>query len=419
MRLLRPLRDAPIALLWGGLATSAVGDQLYAVVLSWIAVAVFGAAAGYLTALQAAIVLLTALVSGHWADRRTHRSVMIGADLSRAAVLLMVVVAWLVVGKPAAWSLVLAVLVLAAGQALFRPALQATLPVLVADRTLLPATNGLLDSTDRIARLVGPSLVALLAVWLPLAQFLTLGAATFLVSATAIGLVGRLRPLPRVVPDAAESFAAAIGRGFRAMRGHALLGYVMGSTLVINGTWYAAMFLGLPLAIEHFGVRGPGGSGLGAYGLVISAYGCTNLLSTLVVGNRTLPLRPGRLMFSGNMTVGAGILLLGVVMALPVAPAARLPCLMAASAMAGIGGPMSDITIATLRQTLLATADMAAAMRAYMVMNNLGLLTGMLLAPALFHSVGIAGTVALCGAAILLAGMTGMLRYGGVRLALA
>jgi hypothetical protein len=48
MRLLRPLRDAPIALLWGGLATSAVGDQLYAVVLSWIAVAVFGAAAGYL-----------------------------------------------------------------------------------------------------------------------------------------------------------------------------------------------------------------------------------------------------------------------------------------------------------------------------------------------------------------------------------
>ena len=42
--------------------------------------------------------------------------------------------------------------------------------------------------------------------------------------------------------------------------------------------------------------------------------------------------------------------------------------------IAGIGGPMSDITIATLRQTLLATADMAAAMRAYMVMTNLGVL---------------------------------------------
>jgi hypothetical protein len=200
------------------------------------------------------------------------------------------------------------------------------------------------------------------------------------------------------------------------MRGHALLGYVLGSTFVINGAWYAVMFLGLPLAIEHFGVRGPGGAGLGAYGLVVSAYGCTNLLATVVVGNRTLPVRPGRLMFSGSMTTGAGILLLGMVMALPVPPAARLPCLMGAAGIAGIGGPMSDVTIATLRQTLLASADMAAAMRAYMVMTNLGVLAGMLMAPALFRGVGIAGTVALCGAAIVLTGMTGMLRHGGIRL---
>jgi hypothetical protein len=201
------------------------------------------------------------------------------------------------------------------------------------------------------------------------------------------------------------------------MRQHALLGYVLGSTFVINGAWFAAMFLGVPLAIEHLGVRGPGGSGLSAYGLVISAYGCTNLLATLVVGNLTLPMRPGLRMFSGNMTVGAGILLLGAAMALPMPAASRLPCLMAASGLAAIGGPMSDITIATLRQTLLAAADMAAAVRAYMVMNNLGLLVGMLLAPGLLRSVGIPGTTALCGAAILFTGMTGMLRHGDVRVA--
>ena len=54
-------------------------------------------------------------------------------------------------------------------------------------------------------------------------------------------------------------------------------------------------------------------------------------------------------------------------------------------------------------------------MRAYMAMTNLGVLVGMLLAPGLFRGVGIAGTVALCGAAILLTGMTGMLRHGSVR----
>ena len=431
MRLLRPLRDPPVALLWGGLATSAVGDQLYAVALSWIAVAVFGAAAGYLSALQAATVLVTLLGSGHWADRRSHRSVMIAADLSSAAVLAVVVAAWLAIGHPPAWGLVLAVLVLGIGQALFRPALQATLPGLVPDRALLPAANALLDSTGRIARLLGPGLVALLAGWLPLEHFLTLDAATFLASATAIALIGRLRPhlrpLARATPNTTETIGAAIARGFRATRRHALLGYVLGSTFVINGAWYPAMFLGLPLAIEHLGVRGPGdpgpgnpgsgGTGLSAYGLIISAYGCTNLLATLVVGNLSLPMRPGLRMFSGSMISGGGILLLGAAMALPMPATARLPCFMAAAGFAAIGGPMSDITIATLRQTLLAATDMAAAMRAHLAMTNFGVLGGMLIAPGLFRAAGVPGTVALCGAAILLTGATGLLRHHSVRVA--
>jgi len=93
VRILQPLRDGAVAALWGGLATAAIGDQLYTVALSWIAVAVFGTAAGYLAALQAIVVLLTALLCGSWADRQKHRPVMIAADLARAAVLMLVVVA--------------------------------------------------------------------------------------------------------------------------------------------------------------------------------------------------------------------------------------------------------------------------------------------------------------------------------------
>ena len=79
---------------------------------------------------------------------------------------------------------------------------------------------------------------------------------------------------------------------------------------------------------------------------------------------------------------------------------------------------MSDITIATLRQTLVAAPDMAAAMRAYMVMNNLGVLVGMLMAPALFPSVGVpAGGGAMRAGDCADRGDRDALRHGGMRLA--
>ena len=64
--ILAPLRSRAVALLWGGLAFSTVGDQFYAVALSWIAVGVFGAWAGLLTALGAGCLLVTALFVGRW-----------------------------------------------------------------------------------------------------------------------------------------------------------------------------------------------------------------------------------------------------------------------------------------------------------------------------------------------------------------
>ena len=109
---------------------------------------------------------------------------LIGADLVRAAVLLAVVALWLASGGPGAAPLIAAVIVLAAGQAVFQPAVQTVLPALVEPR-LLPATNGLMDTTDRSARLLGPGLIALLAGVLPVMHFLTIDALSFLVSASA------------------------------------------------------------------------------------------------------------------------------------------------------------------------------------------------------------------------------------------
>jgi MFS transporter, DHA3 family, macrolide efflux protein len=389
-----------VAALWVGLATAAIGDQLYAVALSWIAVGLFGAAAGYLTALQAVAVLATAMFGGHWADRREHRRMMIGADLARAAVLILVVAVWATLDRPPAWGLVLAVLVIAAGHALFSPALQAIVPDLVSTPALLPATNALLDATDSIARLLGPGIVTLLAASLPMMHFFTLDAAAFVVSAVAVLIIGRTRNFAPVVPPVREQrFLDSMVRGFRAMWRQRLLSYVLLSSGVLNGVWFGTIFLGLPLFIERNVIVGTGGKGLAVYGLVMSCYGSTNLLASLIVGGRALPARPAWLLGGGNLVFSMGIVLLGAVM-LDLAQPAGVPWLMAAAALAAFGRPMGAITTATLRQTLLPRRDVAAATRATMVVTNVGMLVVMLLMPPAVDAYGIAPVVIAGGSVI-------------------
>ncbi len=410
MRILHPLRNLPTALLWGGLSLSAIGDQLYAVALGWIAISVLGAHAAYITALQSLVLLLAVLGIGRWADRWEQRRSMVGADIVRAVILLVIVAAWLIAGAPSATGLVIAVVVLAFGQAVFQPALQTVLPGVVADTAMLPAANGLLDATDRSARLLGPGLIGLLAGVVPTVHFLTIDAGSFLLSAAALHCIGRLRPglcTPRLTTP--EHPWRSILRGVHAMRSHRLLGFYLKATGLVNGAWYALFYFALPLAIERFHVQAPGSGGLGAYGLVISAYGSTNLAGTLIFGGRTMPARPQFQMFSGTVISGTGMLLIAPALLLP--SAWILPGLMGAAAISAIGGPMKDIPMAVLRQTRLRPGDLAAAMRAYMAATSSGTLIALLVVPSLIGAAGIVPVIIGCGAAVIAVGITALVLF--------
>lgn len=406
--LLRALADPAIALLWGGLATSAIGDQLFGVVLSWIAVAAFGTAAGYLTVLQGATALGATLFLGHLTDRLNPLRVMAFADLARAAVLGVTVLVWLATGAAQSWTLLTSVVVLAGGMSFFRPALQAALPGLARDAAMLPAANALLDTTERIARLLGPGLVGLASAVLPMVHFVSVDVATFCVSALAILTIARTRRVPASAPAVRESGVAAMLRGVRAVRRHALLGFVLGYTGLLNGAWYAAFFLGLPLIIAR---AEPGAVGLAHYALMISAYGSANLLGTLVMGSRPLPRRRALFIFGGNLVLGIGILALGLVPLL-VPDGWLIPALATASAFSAFGGPMQDILVATLRQTELRRADLPAAVRAFMAANSAGLLLTLAVMPVLFDGLGVPQAIMLCGASILAMAALGFRRFG-------
>ena len=401
MRILRPLARRPVALLWGGLAMSAIGDQVYIVAIAWIGVLAFGPRAGWLNALGSACALVTVLFSGPWVDRFRPAAAMVAADGVRALVLLLVVGAWVAGLPPVVWAslLVLAVAVLGAGQGVFRPALQDVMPATVADPALLPAANALFDSTERIARLLGPGLIGVLSAALSPVWFLLLDALTFVVSGLCVRRVGAGLPraaTPRVRLPAGE----ALLLGFRTTMRHRVLGWQLLTVGPNNGTWMVVYYLAVPLMVERHGLTlggGASGGGFGAYGLVLLGYGVTNLLGNLVVGNRDMPVRPARQIAVGNFLMGVGMAGIGFTEWLPLAPGERLASYVGLAAVSALSGPLQDIPVGVLRQTDLARSDVPAAMRAYMSASQGGMLVALSVAPLLLSVVSAGTLVAGCG----------------------
>ncbi len=404
--LLRPLRTRTLGLLWAGMAASAVGDELFRVVLGWVAVRVLGPDAGYVAVAQSAAMLATLLLAGQWLDRIAPLRVMLASDLLRAGALALLVAFWLALGAPPVWALFAAIAVLGAGAAAFRPSLQAAMPVLADDRAMLPAANALIDTTDRIARLFGPALLVVATALLPEVHFITLDAATFVLSGLAIVAIARVRAVPAGTVLREPLWRAAM-HGVRVTRGHRLLGYMLAVAGLQNGVWMAVYYLALPLHLER---SLPGGSGLAAFGTVIAAYGVGNLAGTLVLGNMAMPARPERRVLAGILLFGAATMALAGAMLLP--PGWQLAGIAAAASVAAVGGPMQDIIVATLRQTELPQGDIAAVVRAFMVSVQGGTIVAMLAAPSLVAQLGPAAC-ALAGGAIYVAiAAVGMWRLG-------
>ena len=71
--------------------------------------------------------------------------------------------------------------------------------------------------------------------------------------------------------------------------------------------------------------------------------------------------------------------------------------LAAASCLAGFGGPLEDIPVATLRQLLIPTDTIAGATRAAQIVSNLGTLVAMLVAPAACVTFGPVAVMWACG----------------------
>jgi DHA3 family macrolide efflux protein-like MFS transporter len=401
MNFLRMLRERHLAVLWVSQVLSAIGDHLYAIAVIWIAVKVAGGGAGLVAAAGTAATLAFGLLGGVYADRCDRRKTMVAVDLLRgAAVLALPLLAWR--GALHLWHLGAVSVIVGGLGALFDPALQASLPALAPDRQMLQATNGLMDLTRRLARAIGPSLAGALVAILPLPGFFVLDAASFGISAAAVFSLGRRfawRP-ERAASDrgGVRGVISEVADAVRTVRAHRPLALAIGSLGLSNLAWGAAFTIGVPLLADRV-LSGH----VGAYGLIVGAYGAGNVVGNVVVGSLRVRRRLA-MIFAGRIVLGAGFLIMGMARTLPVA--------MAGSAVAAFGGPMGDIVLLTMIQHDLPANQIGKVYSLRMTIANAGVSLGAVVAAPLYARFSVGVGIALCAALIALTGIVGFLRFG-------
>lgn len=409
MLLTAPLRRPAVARLWGGLAGASLGDEVFTLTLTWVAVGVAGPAASLIPALQSAALLATALFGGLLVDRRDPRAILIVAASLRAVnVATLVAVLWL--AGPSLPVLTAAAIVMSATRAFTEPSVQQILPRIVGGGEMMRASTALFDSTLRFARVTAPLLVG--AAQAVLAPVWLLGAA----AVGQIGLALAARSLPRdetrssgaVDPGEADLGGAVLG-GMRAARRHPAFARSLLVGTVLNGTWWAGIPFGLALLVHEERLGGVGGDAdLGTYALLMAAYGLGNLAATLIVGSRPMH-RPVLVSYLGTLVNGLGIAVIGAVPLLVAGPAV-VPAMLVACALCASGGPVRDLAIILAVQTGFAGSDIGRLVRLRMVSIHLGILPGMLLAGPLYALFDTAHVIVGCGLLTGLVTLAGMMR---------
>lgn len=388
-----PLARRPLALLWVGQVLSAVGDEFYAVAVLWVGVDLIGTDAGYINAVQAFAVLLVSLFGGIWADRWDHRRAMMGTDLVRGIVVLLIPAAALM-GVLSLWILIPVALVVSGLNAIFEPALQASLPRIAGDLRLLNATNGLFDGTRRLARIAGPGLIGALAGLVPVLGFFLVESASFLISALVLSRLAK--ELPPIGGATRLAPLVALSNGFRTLRKDLTTRFGLMSSAITNMSWSGGLLFGMAMLLRETEPEP-----LRAYGLLIAVYGCGNVAATLVLGSMTVT-RPLLRIAGAKLLFGVGLI------GMALAPDQHTR--MAIAFVTAWNGPLGDLALLQLMQTRFTLEEIPPVYRTRMFFGWAGMMVGYLAAPPMFENLPAWAAISALGLVGIVVGIVGLIR---------
>ncbi|MEM3738780.1 MAG: MFS transporter, partial [Thermoplasmata archaeon] len=169
--------------LFVGQFVSRVGDQIYLLAVMWWALNYQGSAMDMGIVVLANSIPLVVLgpFCGVLADRHRKKTLMMGADIARVVIMLLMFFQVFWFGHLSLLSIYLAAIAISSFASLFNPASVSAVPRIVGEQNLVRA-NSLLDMGMYTANVTGPMLAGLLIAFLPINDVFLITASTFFFS---------------------------------------------------------------------------------------------------------------------------------------------------------------------------------------------------------------------------------------------
>jgi len=260
--------------LWAGDSLSQFGIMTTTLAVPLLAVRTLHATpfeVGLLTTFQYLAFLVVGLPAGAWVDRMRRRSVMITADLGRAALLGWIPLA-AVLGVLSLAQVYVVVFAVGCLTVFFDVSYQSYLPFLVGRDDLVEA-NAKLQGTQSVAQVAGPSVGGFLVQALTAPYAILANVGTFLWSASWVGAIRAREPRPERAPD--SSLLREVREGIAFIVRHPVLRQVAGATGTANLWASAAQGMLIVLLARTLGLAA------GVIGLLLSAGAVGGLLGAL------------------------------------------------------------------------------------------------------------------------------------------
>jgi predicted MFS family arabinose efflux permease len=377
-----PLAHRDYRYLLGGLVISGTGDWLYNVALVVFVLERTGSAAWVSIAAVCKLAPYVVLgpYGGALADRYDRRTLMIGSDLIRAA--LMIALAALAAFDGPAGAAVAIAAASTAAAVPYLPAVGALTPTLVGDEDLA-AANALTGMVDNITIAVGPALggLVLLVGGAPAVAF-ALNASTFIASAL---LVSRLRDLPKPeASDAENPLRRRLAAGFQALGSSTQLILLVALGMAFTIT-FGQEFVLYPLVASRRLGWGPEG-----VGFLLAASGVGGILGAGFLSRLSGTRRPAPVLVISLLIAAVPMLLMAVTREIAVI----LPFLLAEGAAVIVADVVSTTTIQRV-------APPGTVGRVFGIMSSLfvgGTLVGAIIAPITVGALGLTAALATGGA---------------------